>query len=87
MIGISSRPNDLPERSKELVELWNELRVLKAELAEQREQGERIAKELGRLHAESLEAWEARTIAANKERRNGTRPRPSDKPESKEIKP
>ena len=35
-MSLISRPTDLPERSKELVELWNELRILKAELAEQR---------------------------------------------------
>jgi hypothetical protein len=41
---------------------------------------EEIAKELGRLHAESLEDWESRTVKACESRGWGTRPGPDDKP-------
>jgi hypothetical protein len=40
---------------------------------------EESAKELGRLHAESLEAWETRTVKACEERGWGTLPGPEDK--------
>jgi len=40
---------------------------------------------LSYLHTESLEAWEERTVSANKERRNGTRPGPDDKPKRRYI--
>ena len=47
---------------------------------------EDIARELARLHAENLEDWERRTVAANKERGNGIMPGPNDKPQTKEPK-
>jgi hypothetical protein len=40
---------------------------------------EESTKELGRLHAESLQAWEARTVKACVARGWGTRPGPEDK--------
>ena len=40
---------------------------------------EESTKELGRLHAETLDEWETRIVKACEERWFGTRPGPSDK--------